>query len=817
MSSLLRMAKRAVCIHGHFYQPPRENPWIEEVEVQDSAAPFHDWNERIAAECYGPNGAARLKNPQGRISDIVNNYVHLSFNFGPTLLTWLERREPEVYQAVIDADARSLRERGHGNAIAQAYNHSILPLCSERDRRTQLRWGIADFKHRFHRAPEGLWLPETAADLPTLQALADEGICFTVLSPYQCKRVCDAAGKWEDASGARFDPTQPYLVKLPRGGTLPVFFYDGPIARAVAFGEALQNGDDLVNRLGAGFSETRGHDEVLTIAVDGETFGHHRKGGDEVLAAAIRRLSSLPDVQLVNLAQALELTPPTLEAEIFELSSWSCAHGVERWRSDCGCSTSSQPGWRQHWRAPLRAALDGLRDKLALLFEEQGAELLRDPWRARDEFISVLLDPERKSASAFVARHALREPTQQERVKALQLLEMQRQAMLMFTSCGWFFSEISGLETVQILKYAARALQLAREACGAELEADFLAALEKAPSNIPERENARRIYQREVQPSIASLETVAAHYAIASLVEETPRRARIFCHEVQTSFRHQQETGTAALSVARVEVKSLITQERVDLTTCVLHFSGADFRCGVRHYDAERFAKTATLLEDSFARFSLAQSVREIDKEFPGRDYTLRDLFLDERRQVANKLLRETMARYESDYRHIFDNNRRLIDFLREIDSPVPRPLQVAADVAMTHEALEIARRLQAATVEPVAAQAELLALAKLAARLGARIDADEVRVPIHAAVRAQFDKALAGRAEAAQQTADLLGLARHLDLHLDLWPLQNALWEAVRAGTHDRTVLTRLAGPLWFDEAALLARLDGLPRRATA
>jgi alpha-amylase/alpha-mannosidase (GH57 family) len=799
------MPKRAVCLHGHFYQPPRENPWIEEVEVQDSAAPFHDWNERIAAECYGPNGAARLKSATGRISDIVNNYTHLSFNFGPTLLAWLERRAPEVYRSVLAADVQSLRERGHGNAIAQAYNHCILPLCNERDLRTQIRWGLRDFAHRFGRASEGMWLPETAADLRTLQALADEGIRFTVLSPYQCKRVRSAKGVWEDAAGARFDPTQPYLVKLPKGGSLPVFFYDGPIARAVAFGEGLQNGDDLVHRLEAGFSAARGHDEVLTVAVDGETFGHHRKGGDEVLAAAIRKLSEREDVQLVNLAQALKLCPPVLEAEIFEQSSWSCAHGVERWRSDCGCSTSSQPGWRQHWRAPLREALNDLRDKLALLYEREGARLLRDPWRARDEFIEVLLDPERSNASAFVARQALREPSPQERVKALQLLEMQRQAMLMFTSCGWFFSEVSGLETVQILKYAARALQLAREACGAELEAGFKDALEKAPSNLPEMENARHIYEREVQPSIASLETVAAHYAIASLVEETPKQARIFCHEVQTSSRHKQETGNAALSLERVEVRSLITQERVDLTTCVLHFSGADFRCGMRPYDAERFAQTAALLEGSFARFSLAQSVREIDREFPGRDYTLRDLFLDERRQVAGKLLRETMARYEGDYRQIFDGNRRLIDFLREIDSPVPRPLQVAADVAMTHEAVEIARRLLAVAVEPAMAQAELLALGKQATRLGARIDLEEVRRPLHTAVRAQFAKALQGDSEAARQTAELLGLARRFDLHLDLWQLQNTLWEAVRKGTHDRALLAQLAAPLWFDDAALL------------
>jgi len=811
--------KRALCLHGHFYQPPRENPWIEEVEVQDSAAPFHDWNERIAAECYGPNGAARLKSANGRICDIVNNYVHLSFNFGPTLLAWLERQTPEIYRSVLEADARSLQQRGHGNAIAQAYNHAILPLCNERDMRAQIRWGIADFKHRFGRDPEGMWLPETAADVRTLQALHEEGIRFTVLSPYQCRRVRAPGGQWHDAAGARFDPTRPYIVPLPSGISFPVFFYDGPIARTVAFGEALGSGEDLVRRLEAGFSDARKHEEVLAVAVDGETFGHHRKGGDEVLAGAIRKLSQRDDIQLVNLAQALELFPPTQEAEIFDGSSWSCAHGIERWRSDCGCSTSGQPGWKQQWRAPLREALDGLRDQLAAVYEQEAGKLLRDPWRAREEFIEVLLDPERRNAPAFLARHAVREPGPEERVKALQLLEMQRQTMLMYTSCGWFFAEVSGLETVQILKYAARALQLAREACGVELEASFKAALERAPSNIPERENARRVYEQEVQPSIATLETVAAHYAIAGLVEDFPRRARIFCHDVQTSFRRREDAGTAALSVARIEMKSLITQEQLDLTTCVLHFSGADFRCGVRRYDADRSVRTAERLFESFNRLSLAQVVREIDREFPGREYTLRDLFLDERREVAGRLLQETMARYEGDYLQIYDANRRLIDFLREIDSPVPRPLQVAADVAVTHEAVDAAQRLAAGKLDPGLAQGELLALKQLAQRLGARIDLDAVRGPYLAAVRGLFERALAGRREAALQVAELVTLAMRLGMHFDLWSIQNAFWAAVRGGTwrHDDEALARLAQALWFDETIVLARVAGNRERASA
>ncbi len=813
------MTRRAVCLHGHFYQPPRENPWIEDVEVQDSAAPFHDWNERIATECYGPNGAARLKGGQGRIADIVNNYLHLSFNFGPTLLAWLERHAPDIYRHILEADARSANDRGHGNAIAQAYNHAILPLCNDRDLRTQIRWGVADFRHRFRRAPEGMWLPETAADLRTLQALADEGLRFSVLSPYQCTRVRAPGGEWREAREAQFDPTRPYKVRLSSGAWFSVFFYDGPIARALAFGDGLRSGDDLVSRLEGGFDRSRGHDEVLAVAVDGETFGHHKKGGDESLAAAIRKLSQRRDVQLVNLAQALELFPPAHEAEIVDGASWSCAHGLERWRSDCGCSANARPGWRQHWRAPLRAALDGLRDELARLFEDKGAELFRDAWAARDQFIEVVLDPERRGAADFIARQAPRPLDARERVRALQLLEMQRQAMLMYTSCGWFYSEISGLETVQILKYAARALQLAREASGADLEPAFENALERAPSNVPEYGNGRRVYQECVQPSVASLETVAAHHAIAGLVEDHPRRDRIFCHEIQTSFLRREDAGTATLALARVEVRSILTQEKLDLTTCVLHFSGADFRCGVKAYDPERFAGTSERLFDGFAGMSLAQVVREIDREFPGRDYTLRDLFLDERREVAGRLLRETMARYEGDYLHIYEANRRLIEFLREIDSPVPRPLQVAADVALTHDAVAAARTLAVDQLDPTAVRADLLGLARLAARLGARIDLEALRVPLHAALRTHFDMALAGKREAAFRAADLAALGVKLGARLDLWAMQNQLWNTVRSGRWplDAEALSRLGQALWFEEGALRQRAGVRSHRASA
>ncbi|HYV65942.1 MAG TPA: DUF3536 domain-containing protein, partial [Myxococcales bacterium] len=701
--------------------------------------------------------------------------------------------------------------------IAQAYAHTILPLSNDRDRRTQIRWGLHDFRRRFGRPAEGMWLPETAADLSTLRALADEGLQFTVLSPHQALRVRARGAEWEDARNAQFDPTLPYKVDLRDGRHIAVFFYDGPIARGIAFGEGLASGEELVQRLEQGFNDARAHHEVLTVAVDGETFGHHKKGGDEVLAAALRHLQQREDVELVNLAQALSLFPPEHEAEIAEGSSWSCMHGVERWRSDCGCQTGGQPGWHQRWRSPLRDALDLLRDRLAALYEREAAPLLRDPWRARDELIELVIDPERRRAAEFVDRQAGRALDELDRVKSLKLLEMQRQALLMYTSCGWFFSEISGLETVQILKYAARALQLAREVSGDDLEPAFAEALAKAPSNVPELGDGAKVYEAMVKPSVVSLEGVAAHYAIAELFDEYGKADQVFCYDVALRGRRREKGGSATLAMSRLEIRSRVTHERRDLSACVLHFSGSDIRCGLRPYDSHAHAEAEKRLFGKFAALSLAQMVREIDREFPGRDYTLRDLFLDERRRLAGQLLDETMRRYEDDYLQIYESNRRLIDFLREIDSPVPRPLQVATDVALTHQAQQCARALALGKIDLASAQTELLAAAQLARRLGARIDPAAMQVPFHQLLHELVERLLSGgAAEAAPQLAGVLELAARLGLHLDLWEAQNRLWDATEEVRLEPDPMGRLLRAFWFDERTLTARAQS-PRRQAA
>jgi alpha-amylase/alpha-mannosidase (GH57 family) len=433
--------ERYLCIHGHFYQPPRENPWLEAIELQDSAFPYHDWNERITAECYAPNATARKLDGDGRILDIVNNYSGISFNFGPTLLAWMQERAPDVLAAIIEADKQS-RERfsGHGSALAQAYNHMILPLANPRDKATQVRWGIRDFEHRFGRKPEGMWLAETVADTPSLEVLAEHAIKFTILSPFQASRVRPLkGGQWTDVNGGRVDPSRPYLVRLPSKRSVAVFFYDAPVSKAVAFEQLLNSGEGFASRLMDGFDDGRQWDQLVHIATDGESYGHHHRYGEMALAHALHHIETSHLAKLTNYGEFLEQHPPVMEAQIHEKSAWSCSHGVGRWFADCGCNSGGRPGWHQRWRAPLREALDWLRDTLAPRFELKAAELLQDPWAARDDYISVILDRSDESVAAYFQRHAKKPLDEEQQVTVLRLMELQRHAMLMYTSCGWFF------------------------------------------------------------------------------------------------------------------------------------------------------------------------------------------------------------------------------------------------------------------------------------------------------------------------------------------------------------------------------------------
>ncbi|MBR2978858.1 MAG: DUF3536 domain-containing protein [Myxococcaceae bacterium] len=800
--------RRLLCLHGHFYQPPRDNPWLDTVEVQDSAYPFHDWNARIAAECYEPNGAARIKTADGRIRDIVNNYERISFNVGPTLLSWLERERPKAYERILEADRASLRRCGHGNALAQGYSHSILPLCSPRDRRTQIRWGIADFRHRFQRPPEGFWLPELAVDLDTLRDLAREGIRFVVLSPYQARRLRAPDGDWFDVEGGRFDPSRPYRLNLGGDLSLAAFFYDGPIARALAFDGALKSPDALISALRLGFDARRGHDEVLTIAIDGETFGHHKKGADEVLAQALHQIDESDEFELVNLGEALDRLPLDWEAEIIEGSSWSCVHGLERWRGDCGCQSAGQVGWHQRWRAPLREALDQLRGHLDEIYEREARAIFVDPWQARDQAIGLVLDPTRSSQNALITRLAGRVLDPKERVRAFTLLDMERQALLMYSSCGWFFSELSGIETVQNLRYAARAIELAESLTGVDLEPIFRGALRRAESNLAQFGDGDGVFEQCVLPSRVPIESVAAHFAIASLFDTPAEEGLCLGHRYALSLCRRESLGGATLALGHLELESCRTAEQIDVSFVVLHFGGSDFRLGLTPFASPgAHSELSDRLLSTFGRGQIAPLLRDIDKLFPGRDYTLRDLFLDERRRMASLLLGDAMGRYENLYQGVFETNRRLMELLREIDSPIPLPLCVAADRSLSHQFEELVRRLEEGRVERAKAHAEFTQLKRTAEKLGVSPDLSPLKPAFDRMLRREMDR-LGGyqSADAVFELTELIELTQRLGLHLDLSAVQNQLWALVasNAGGLDRDQIVRLAQKLWFEPQAL-------------
>ncbi|HPQ80368.1 MAG TPA: DUF3536 domain-containing protein [bacterium] len=577
------MTDRRVCIHAHFYQPPRENPWLEEVEVQYSAYPHHDWNERVCAECYAPNAASRILGGDRKILDIVNNYSRISFNFGPTLLTWMARHEPEVYGAILDADRQS-RElfSGHGSALAQVYNHVIMPLADERDKRTQVIWGIRDFEHRFKRRPEGMWLAETAVDIPTLEALAEQGIAFTILAQHQAGRVRrKGEDAWHDLNGEPLDTKVPYACPLPSGRSMALFFYDGRIAHDIAFGNLLDDGGRFANRLMQALDDRDGP-QLVHIATDGETYGHHHRFGDMALAYCLHHIDADESLELTVYGEHLERFPPEHEVEIVEKTSWSCAHGVERWRSDCGCRAGGDSEWVQGWRAPLRGAFDWLKEGLDRIYEEKIETFSPDPWAARDSYIDAILDRSTEAVDAFLTRNCPGARSPDDVRQVLRLLEMQRHSMLMYTSCAWFFDEISGIETVESLRCAARAMQLAQDSAGIDLESSFESLLAKAPSNVSAFGDGSRVYEILVKPSVVNLLRVGAHYAVSSLFEEYHDTTRIYSYEAERIFHHLTEMGRQRLLVGRARLRSSIVREEEIVTFAVLHLGDHNLYGGVR-------------------------------------------------------------------------------------------------------------------------------------------------------------------------------------------------------------------------------------------
>ena len=764
--------EKFVCIHGHFYQPPRENPWLEAVELQDSAFPFHDWNERITAECYAPNATARLLDGDMRIAAIVNNYSRISFNFGPTLLAWMKDKAPDIHDAIIEADKESQKRfSGHGSAMAQCFNHMIMPLANRRDQYTQVLWGMRDFEFRFGRKPEGMWLPETAADTESLDALAEQGIKFTILSPYQASKVRPLdGGDWQDVNGGRVDPSRAYLVKLPSGRSINVFFYDGPLSQAVAFERLLRDGGMFSGRLMDGFDESRSWNQLALTATDGESYGHHHRHGEMALAYALDNIEKNGQVKLTNCAEFLAKNPPTHEAQIHQKSAWSCSHGIGRWERNCGCNSGGRPGWNQNWRKPLREALDWLRDRLNPGYEECARKYFKDPWKARDEYISVILDRSPENISKFLSQVGLKEMNEEERITALRLLEMQRHAMLMYTSCGWFFDELSGIETVQVIHYAARALQLAKDLLEEDFEKGFLELLEKAPSNIKENQNGRKIYDKFVKPAVVDREKIAAHYAISSVFENYPEEARIFSFTIAQEDRQTFSAGAARLVIGRIKVIFEITRNSDTLSYGVLYTGEHHVNCGVRFYQGpEAYGTMLKEMQEAFDRADFVQVIRLMDQHFGESNYSLKHLFKDEQRKVLDQIFATAREDLHNTLHLITERYTPLQRFLASLNVRTPSELRVPFEV-MLNTALR--RELEAETMD----REKVQMLLQEAEKDGVKLDAESLGY----AMKFHLDR-LCSALESTPEDKELLPqftaaaeLAMAVPFEVNLWRPQN-------------------------------------------
>lgn len=665
--------EKYICIHGHFYQPPRENAWLEVIEVQDSAHPYHDWNERISAECYGPNSASRILDEKGVIKNIINNYSRISFNFGPTLLSWMEVYDRETYEAILEADRESVRTfGGHGSAMAQVYNHIILPLASRRDRETQIVWGIRDFEHRFSRRPEGMWLAETAVDIESLELLAQHQIRFTVLAPRQAKafrRIGE--NTWTSVDAHTLDTRRPYRCKLPSGKSIDLFFYNGDIAQAVAFNGLLNDGKKFADRLVSYFDHQPAEPQLVHIATDGETYGHHHKHGDMALAYGLDYIQRHQDARLTNYGEFLEKFPPVYEIQIHENSSWSCVHGVERWRNDCGCNSGGRPAsWNQQWRKPLRDTLDWLRDALAVIYEREGAVFLQDPWKAREDYINVILRRNDDTIRKFMRDHCIR---QVEYNRVLRLMEMQRNVLLMYTSCGWFFDEISGIETTQIMQYACRAMQLASQVADTNLEEEFVRRLEHAPSNIATLQNGAQVYQKYVLPAKTNLQRVGMHYAVASIFEEDPEAFPVFNYTTQNEVFVRKEAGEQRLVLGVTKVRSNVTRSEKRFAFAVMYMGQHNIIGNISlDMEDDKFASMQVRIVSAFEEGRLGDIIGLMQTYFGPEKYTIWQLFQDEKRKVFNLITDQSMRDLEESLRRIYNRDYPLVNALANNDTPIP-------------------------------------------------------------------------------------------------------------------------------------------------
>jgi len=794
------MKNAFVTIHGHFYQPPRENPWLEILEAEESAHPFHDWNERIALECYRPNAHARILDGRSKILEIINNYSSISFNFGPTLLPWLEKHFPSVYQKVLDADKESLRRFGHGNAIAQVYNHIIMPLADDRDKETEVLWGMADFERRFRRKPEALWLPETAVNYATLQVLVKYGMRYLILSPFQALRVRSLGGKkWTDISQGRIDTTRPYrcFIQDASGKKLldqfiDIFFYNGIISKEIAFGDLLKDGNNFCNRFTQFYQESKQRPQLVHIATDGETYGHHMKFGEMALAYALDKGFPTRGFELINYGSFLKRYPPVHEVEIDEGpkgegTSWSCSHGVGRWKEDCGCSTGGKPGWNQEWRKPLREALDFLRDELSQVFEGEGEKIFQDVWKARDGYIEVILNRSPEKVKSFFEQYGVKGLDEKGRIKGLKLLEIQRHALQMYTSCGWFFNDLAGIETIIVLQHASRAIQLAEEWTGGEMEAKFIQHLSEAKSNLPEMGKGDQVYQRLVKPKWVTLERVVNHFAITSVLDRGDGEKQIFSYRVEKTHYEKIEQEEYLLVIGQVRVISEIIPEPREFLFGLISSKKEVFRTWV--LERREGLEFSTLKEKAHESFGIGEEemTKVLTSLLGNLVFTLRDTFKEERQAILQKLIQKEFDEHCQSYADLFDRTKQAVEALSREGLEIPFEIRVAAEVTLSNRLYQEIKELNGnfkGTIE----RRKIDEIVAEAREHGYHLRKEKSLLALHellmdrmSALQKNKGSDLSRQSELAEEMLTLLNLANKWDFELSVEEAQNLMSEILK------------------------------------
>ncbi len=677
-------------LHGHFYQPPREDPWWMSISRQDSAYPNHDWNDKIYWECYLPNATARIFDRDSKIIQMVNNYSYINFDFGPTLFLWLREKHPDFIRLIKEADLKSMeRNNGHGNAIAQPFNHMIMPLASDRDKDTQLFWGLRFFESVFNRKSEGIWLPEAACNYATLKHLKNHNIKYIILAPNQVEKVRKIGKKeWQDVSDGSVDVGLSYRIFLDKDKNdyIDCFFYQGDISHAISFQHIMHSAQSCAKRISSSYSAN----SFLSLATDGETFGHHHPFSEMCLAYLMKYELSSEKIEPINYGKFLEDNPPKHEAFIKEGegglgTSWSCSHGVRRWYDDCGCKTVNKPGWNQSWRKPLRDSLDWLSEELDKIFVSIGSEVLNNPWEARNDFIEIIIEPSDKSLEEFIGKHC---KDIERASSALKLLDMEHMRMLYYTSCGWFFDEISGIEPVQNLNYAARAIQLAREISGVDLEEVFLERLKLAKSNLDEFKDGRGVYERFVKPKIQSWDNYLSSYLIRNSFFETS--SDFYKFKIEEHDKQKITQGDSELEFGAITIKDNISLDESKKIYIVLKKREDDRECFLRDFEDDVYKEIKDRFQDGIWISDKKRLKELLNNFFSDRCYRVKDIYPTEQERILGEIFRDKKDHIFNILGDIWDNNVELMEEYRDIGLLLPYEMHLLGASIIHNQIKEI-------------------------------------------------------------------------------------------------------------------------------